>query len=132
MPVLFQISYSLVPKIKIFIKYFSDKNYQKQSLCSVAIKVFSSAPNMSNSQWSQTRFGVAIEFLDLPGFRKIFLYIEKFKFRNIIRLCAIITTLFQKFWIPEFHKFLLTFLILNEAEWISKFKKKRDLYFLIG
>ena len=103
-----------------------------QQLNSVAIKVFSTAPNMSNSQWSQTRFGVAIEFLDPPGFRKIFIYIEKLKFRNIMRLCAIITTLFQKFWISEFHEFLLTFLILNEAEWISKLNKKRDLYFLIG
>ena len=68
-----------------------------QQLNSVAIKVFSTAPNMSNSQWSQTRFGVAIEFLDPPDFRMIFLYIEKLKFKNIMRLCAIITTLFQKF-----------------------------------
>ena len=31
-PLLFRISYSLVPKIEICIKYFSDKNLQKQPL----------------------------------------------------------------------------------------------------
>ena len=29
----FQISYSLVPKIEICLKYFLEKNFQKQPLC---------------------------------------------------------------------------------------------------
>ena len=32
MPLFFQISYLLVPKIKICLKYFLDKNFQKQQL----------------------------------------------------------------------------------------------------
>ena len=40
----FQISYSLVPKIEICVKYFSDKYFQKLPLCSAAATAFAVAP----------------------------------------------------------------------------------------